>query len=236
MQQSARCAKVESSAQGVLTLTKGIHMKKADILAATAHAGDPCAVFEIETRIGMKYCRLMTDAEIKQEDNSRYSHIRLHGGKSSVSIVFVQAVDTQGSYTNAYGEHPVKTFYDEFQRWGRTTVSDGARKMTDTKPVAHIKRCVNADQSFADFITAEFARQRQEEIDRQERDQQRRVAAHRQSEQLKELNERIMQLVGESPHMLWVDRSGDVDVKLDILTRLVDLAEQHATSTLTAGA
>jgi len=205
-------------------------MKKSDILAAKAHAGDPCAVFEIETRIGMKYCRLMTDAEMKAEDH------RFHGGKSSVSIVFVQAVDTQGSYTNAYGEHPVKTFYDEFQRWGRTSVSDGATKMTDTKPVAHIKRCVNADQSFADFITAEFARQRQEEIDRQERDEQRRVAAHRQSEQLKELNERIMQLVGQSPHMLWVDRSGDVDVKLDILTRLVDLAEQHPTSTLTAGA
>lgn len=220
----------------MLTLTKGQgDMKKADILAAKAHAGDPCAVFEIETRIGMKYCRLMTDAEIKAEDNSRYSHTRLHGGKSSVSIVFVQAVDTQGSYTDAYGEHPVKTFYDVFERWGRATKSDGATKMTDTKPVAHIKRCVNADQSFADFITGEFARYRKEESDRQERDKQRRLAAHRQSEQLKELNERIRELVNESPHILFVDRWGTVDVKLDILTRLVDLAEQHATSTLKAG-
>ena len=218
------------------TLTKGTgEMKKADILAATAHAGDPCAVFEIETRIGTRYCRLMTDAEIKAEDNSRYSHIRLHGGKSSVSIVFVQAVDTHGSYTDAYGERPAKTFYDVFERWGRVTGRE-QRKMTDTKPVAHIKRCVNADQSFADFITAEFARQRDAERQRQERDEQRRVAAHRQSEQLKELNERIKQLVGESPHILFVDRWGAVDVNLSLLTRLVDLAEQHAISTLTAGA
>lgn len=206
-------------------------MKKADILAATAHAGDTCAVFEIETRIGMRYCRLMTDAEAKAENNNRYSHIRLHAGKSSVSIVFVKAVDTQGSYTDAYGEHPVKTFYDEFQRWGRTTVGDGATKMTDTRPVAHIKRCVNADQSFADFITAEFARQRDAERERQERDHQKRLAAHKQSEQVKQLNERIRRLIGESPHIMFVNRTGDVDVNLNLLARLVDLAETHATST-----
>lgn len=209
-------------------------MKKADILAAKAHAGDHCAVFEIETRIGTRYCRLMTDAEIKAADNSRYAHVRLHGGKSSVSIVFVQAVDTDGSYTDAYGDRPVKTFHDRYHRFGYAYGGDA--KETDTKPVAHIKRCVNADQSFADFITGEFARQREAARQQSEREQQQRVADYQQKERLKELNERIKELVGESPHMMFVDRCGEVRIKLDALARLVDLAETHTTSTLSVGA
>lgn len=212
-------------------------MKKADILAATPHAGDPCAVFEIETRIGTRYCRLMTDAEIKAEDNSRYSHVR-QGSKSSVSIVFVGAVDTHGSFTDAYGERPVATFYDLSARVniGANRIGGIDRKDSDTKPVAHIKRCVNADQSFADFITAEFARQREVARQRSEREHHERIAKHAQQELMRDLNQRIAALVGESPHMVFANRFGEVDVKLDLLARLVDLAETHATSTLSAGA
>lgn len=211
-------------------------MKKADILAAKAHAGDPCAVFEIETRIGTRYCRLMTDAEIKAADDSRYSHVRRNGGNSSVSIVYVGAVDTHGSFTDAYGERAVATFHDLNERdyLGTGVYSD--RKESDTKPVAHIKQCVNADQSFADFITAEYARQREAARQQSERQERQRIADYQQKERLKELNERIKELVGESPHMMFVDRCGEVRIKLDALARLVDLAETHATSTLSAGA
>lgn len=204
-------------------------MKTKDILAATPHIEDWCAVFKVRGRYdSVKYCRLMTADEKRAEDTNRYSHIRRKGGNSAIHIVFVRPVDEKNQETSAYDGRSAFTFADVYVRkhylGGVSGYSHAIE--TDTVPAAHILECVNSSEPFADYINREFnkLRERREASDRAEK--RRKQQAEKDKELMNSLNERIASIVGESPSMLWVKEDGDVEVPLRLLSSLVELAEK----------
>lgn len=204
-------------------------MKTKDILAATPHTEDWCAVFKVRGRYeSVKYCRLMTADEKRAEDTNRYSHIRRKGGNSAVSIVFVRPVDEKGQATSAHDGRSAHNFQDVYVRshflGGVSGYTD--TKESDTVPAAHILECVNSSEPFADYINREFSelRKRREASDRAEK--RKKEKAESDKKLMDALNGRIASLVGESPSMWWVKEDGDVEVPLRLLASLVDLAEK----------
>jgi len=197
-------------------------MKKADILAATPFTGDAVAVFQIKSG---GYCRLMTQQEIEQRraTESRYSYLDRKSAKTHLNIVHLALVDANGNTGN--------------QRQGQAVAvtdryySIGGGLDTTQVSFSRFVQCVNASQSFADYMTQQVA-------DESERRKQREIARlaevkqqKQQVELMRDLNTRINALIGESPNLWSVNRSAEVKIDLDLLARLVDLAETHATST-----
>jgi len=197
-------------------------MKKADILAATPFTGDAVAVFQIKSG---GYCRLMTQQEIQQRraTESRYSYLDRKSAKTHLHIVHLALVDANGNTGN--------------QRQGQAVAvtdryySIGGGLDTTQVPFSRFVQCVNASQSFADYM-------RQQVADESERRKQREIARlaevkqqKQQVELMRDLNTRINALIGESPNLWSVNRSAEVEIDLDLLARLVDLAETHAVST-----
>jgi len=197
-------------------------MKKADILAATPFTGDAVAVFLMKSG---GYCRLMTQQEIEQRraTESRYSYLDRKSTKTHCEIVKLDLVDANGR-TGRNRQGCAVAVTDSY-------FSIGGSLETYQVSFSRFVQCVNASQSFADYMKQQVA-------DESERRKQREIAAlaeakrrKQQDELMRDLNTRISALTGESPNLWSVGRSAEVEIDLDLLARLVDLAETHATST-----
>lgn len=197
-------------------------MKKADITKATSKH-DTCAIFEVArgNSSWKRYARLMTDEEIKKQNEGKYVYRRT---APSVGIVYVYAVQADGaksSSPSAYDENLVTGFVDAQNHYGQVDA--------ETVPLARIKRCVNETQSFVDFFNAEIVA-RKEAVKRQKKaERQREQAAINHGNRISDLNERITELGFDDRRSVSTSYGSytcGVSISIETLTELVRLAEK----------
>lgn len=201
-------------------------MKKAEILrmAVSHHDSDPCAVFAVDTRSGLRYYRTLgNSAPDPQRTEVRIGQRR---GGTTVWFVEVLPVSENGDVMSYDRDSLVAGFRD---------ASECSRIERDTRPiqVSRVIECVNVKQSFADYVNAERSKAREAAKRREEAEEARRVTAFVNGNRRKETAKRIAALLGHGATVdesTWLryDALNEAIVKLDDLIAIIEIAERQS--------
>jgi DNA-directed RNA polymerase subunit F len=207
-------------------------MRKEDIINAQGHL-DKEPIFEWERRGTTRFVRLFTDSDRKQQHPYTQTAMRYKQANpnTTVTVVEVECFDHKGTRVGEYDFKQTAIGHrDAKRRFYAPGVGQQHSQEVEIHtgvPLRQILRQVNGDKSFEQFynemLKANHDRQvasRKAEKARQQKDEQRRELA-------KDLTRRINSVLRNNDTHLWfVNQHGEVDINIETLSALVELAEK----------